>query len=91
MFVPMNILTWIIIGGGAGLLAGVVIKGTGFGIVGDIVIGIIGAFVGGVFMNLIGQNGFTGLNWWSLMVSFIGAVVLLSITRLLRGNRVSRA
>lgn len=90
MTIPMNVLVWIIVGGGAGLLASLLVKGTGFGIIGDIIIGVIGAFVGGVFMNLIGHTGFTGFNWWSLMVAFIGAVVLLGITRMLRGGRVAR-
>lgn len=89
--IPTNILIWVVVGGGAGVLAGLLVKGTGLGVVGDIVIGIIGAIVGGFLMSMIGYAGFTGFNWWSLVVSFIGAVVLLAIARLLRGGRTKNA
>jgi uncharacterized membrane protein YeaQ/YmgE (transglycosylase-associated protein family) len=91
MFIPMNILAWIVVGGGAGLLASLVVKGSGFGLVGDIIIGVIGAFLASLFMNLIGRTGFTGFNWLSLLVAFIGAVVLLGITRMVRSNRTAHA
>ncbi|HEY7781901.1 MAG TPA: GlsB/YeaQ/YmgE family stress response membrane protein [Ktedonobacterales bacterium] len=82
----MNILAWIIIGGLAGLLAGVVIRGSGLGIVGDIILGIVGAFVGGVIFSLFGSTGFTGFNLWSLLVAFVGAVVLLLIVKAINGS-----
>ncbi len=74
-----NLLIWIIVGLIAGWLAGVVVRGGGFGVVGDIVIGIIGAFLGGLlFSSLgIGAYGIVG----SIVVAFIGAVVLLLILR----------
>ena len=89
MFVPQNILVWIVVGGGAGLLAGVLIKGTGFGMLGDIVVGIVGALLGGFLMTLLGHAAFTGFNLWSFVVSFLGAVILLAIARMFNGGRRS--
>ncbi len=80
----MDILTWLIVGLVAGVLASVVMGGTGYGIIGDIIIGIIGAFVGGwLFAQLGVSTPFGGLPG-TIFVAFIGAVVLLFILRLLR-------
>ena len=80
-----SLLTWIIVGLIAGVLASLVAKG-GFGIVGDIIIGIIGAFVGGwIFARLGTAAPFGGLAG-VIFVAFIGAVVLLFILRLIRGS-----
>jgi uncharacterized membrane protein YeaQ/YmgE (transglycosylase-associated protein family) len=87
MFIPTNILVWIVVGGGAGVLAGFLVKGTGLGILADIVVGILGALLGGFLMSLIGHAGFTGFNLWSLVVSFIGAVILLALVRVVGGGR----
>ncbi|HEV7505208.1 MAG TPA: GlsB/YeaQ/YmgE family stress response membrane protein [Thermoanaerobaculia bacterium] len=79
----MDILTWIIVGLIAGVLASLVAKG-GFGIVGDIIIGIVGAFVGGwIFRQMHWHTPFTGLAG-VIFVAFIGAVVLIFILRLIR-------
>lgn len=86
----MWILAWIIIGGIAGWLAGLVVQGTGLGILGDIIVGIVGAFIGGLIMALLGFGGFTGFNIWSLIVAFIGAVILLLIVKAINGRRVTR-
>jgi len=56
-------------------------SGRSQGLLMDIVIGIVGAFVGGFLFNLIGFAGVTGFNIWSLFVAFIGAIVLLGIGR----------
>jgi uncharacterized membrane protein YeaQ/YmgE (transglycosylase-associated protein family) len=77
----MNILLWIILGAVAGWLAGVFMKSDN-STVGDIVLGIIGAFVGGFVMNQFGQPGVTGFNFYSLFVAVIGAVVVIFIGRL---------
>ncbi len=90
MIDPMTVVIWVIIGGGAGLLASALVKGTGLGFLGDIIVGVIGAFVGGFFMTLIGHQAFTGFNLWSFFVSFIGAVALLAIVRLIRGSRIAK-
>lgn len=81
----MDILTWLIVGLVAGVLASLVAGGTGYGILGDIVVGIVGAFVGGwVFNALHVGTPFGGLAG-TIFVAFIGAVVLLLILRLIRG------
>jgi len=85
----MVILAWTIIGGIAGWLASLVVRGTGLGLLGDIIVGIVGAFIGGLIVSLFGGGGFSGFNLWSLFVAFIGAVVLLYIVRLFAGRRTT--
>jgi uncharacterized membrane protein YeaQ/YmgE (transglycosylase-associated protein family) len=87
----MNILAWIIIGGIAGWLASLLVRGTGLGIIGDIIVGIIGAVVGSFLLTVVlpGTFSFTGFNWGSLIIAFIGAVILLFIVRLVRGRSAS--
>jgi uncharacterized membrane protein YeaQ/YmgE (transglycosylase-associated protein family) len=70
------------IGALAGWLAGMVMKGSGFGLLGDIVVGILGAFIGGFLLSLF-HIAFYGLAG-SLLSAFIGAVVLLAIVRLIK-------
>jgi uncharacterized membrane protein YeaQ/YmgE (transglycosylase-associated protein family) len=78
-----SLLTWIIVGLIAGVLASLVAKG-GFGLVGDIIIGIIGAFVGSwIFRQMHWHTPFSGLAG-VIFVAFIGAVVLIFILRLIR-------
>ncbi len=79
----MGWLAWIIIGAIAGWLASIVMgTNRSQGLLMDVIVGIIGAFIGGFLFNLIGAPGATGFNVWSLFVAFIGAVVLLAILRL---------
>ncbi|HEX2780530.1 MAG TPA: GlsB/YeaQ/YmgE family stress response membrane protein [Gemmatimonadaceae bacterium] len=79
----MDLLTWIIVGLVAGVLASFVM-GEGYGIIGDIIIGIIGAFVGGwVFRTLGVHSPLSGLAG-TILVAFVGAVVLLFVLRLIR-------
>ncbi|HEY4590812.1 MAG TPA: GlsB/YeaQ/YmgE family stress response membrane protein [Thermoanaerobaculia bacterium] len=79
----MGILTWIIVGLVAGVLASFVVGG-GYGLLGDIIIGIIGAFLGGwIFQKMGWHTPFGGLAG-TIFVAFIGAVVLLLILRLIR-------
>jgi uncharacterized membrane protein YeaQ/YmgE (transglycosylase-associated protein family) len=78
-----TIVIWLLVGAVAGFLAGVIVKGGGFGLVGDIVIGIIGAFVGGWLLPRLGIH--LGVGLVSIIASAtIGAVVLLLILRLVR-------
>lgn len=83
----MEILTWMIVGLVAGVLASLVVGGVGYGIIGDIVIGVVGAFVGGFLFRQAGWlapfNGLAGV----IFIAFIGAVVLLAILHLIRGAR----
>jgi len=81
----MDILTWLIVGLIAGVLAGLVVGG--YGLLADIVVGIVGAFVGGfIFRHAGWHTPFTGLAG-TIFVAFIGAVVLLVILRLLHRAR----
>jgi len=83
----MGLLTWIIVGLIAGVLASLIMGGTGYGIIGDIIIGIAGAFVGGwLFAKLGVSSAFAGLAG-TIFVAFIGAVVLLLILRMIRRPR----
>jgi uncharacterized membrane protein YeaQ/YmgE (transglycosylase-associated protein family) len=82
----MSIIAWLVVGLVAGVLASLVMGGTGYGIIGDIVIGIVGAFVGGwLFAKLGIASPFGGMGG-TIFVAFIGAVVLLFILRLIRGS-----
>ncbi len=82
----MSILIWLIVGLVAGVLASMVMGGTGYGIIGDIIIGIVGAFVGGWLFTKLGvSTPFAGLPG-TIFVAFIGAVVLLFVLRLLPGG-----
>lgn len=84
----MNILTWLVVGLIAGVLASLVMGGTGFGIIGDIIIGIVGAFIGGWLFGAMGVAVPLGGIAGTILVAFIGAVVLLFIIRLVkRGSK----
>lgn len=86
----MSFLAWIVVGLIAGVLASLVMGGTGYGIIGDIVIGIIGAFIGGWLFSTLGIATPMGGMAGTIFVAFIGAVVLLLVLRLIRrgGARV---
>lgn len=86
----MGILAWIIVGLIAGWLAGELMRGSGFGLLGDIIVGIVGALLGGFLASaLFGISApMTGINITSIIIAFLGAVVLLAILRLVRGARV---
>jgi uncharacterized membrane protein YeaQ/YmgE (transglycosylase-associated protein family) len=82
----MDILTWLIVGLVAGVLASLVVGSAG-GILVDIVIGIVGAFIGGWVFHAAGwHTPFTGLAG-TIFVAFIGAVILLVVLHLVRGRR----
>ncbi len=83
----MDLLTWIIVGLVAGVLASLVMGGTGYGIIGDIIIGIVGAFVGGWLFRSLGVTSPMGGLAGVIFVAFIGAMVLIFILRLIRGGR----
>lgn len=79
----MGILLWIIFGAIAGWIASLITK-SNTGLVLDIVIGIIGAIIGGWIMSALGSTGTTGFNLWSFLVAILGAVVLLVIVKAIR-------
>ena len=80
----MTFLTWLIVGLIAGVLASMVMGGTGYGLIGDIIIGIVGAFVGGWIFSALGVASPLGGLADTILVAFIGAVVLLFLIRLIR-------
>ena len=73
----MSILAWIILGLVSGFIASKIVNSRGEGVILDIVLGIVGAVVGGWLFNRFGHSGVSGLNLYSLMVAVVGAVVLL--------------
>ena len=81
----MTILSWIVVGLIAGFLAGVVVKGGGFGVIGDIIVGILGGLLGGwISVNLLNLGDMTGINLGSILIAFVGAVILLLVLRLIK-------
>jgi uncharacterized membrane protein YeaQ/YmgE (transglycosylase-associated protein family) len=78
------VLWWLVVGLIAGFLASLVMRGGGYGIVGDIVIGIVGAFIGGFLASLvgIGAGGLIG----TIIIAFIGACILIAILRAVSGG-----
>ena len=87
----MGWLVWIIVGGVVGWLASLVMTRR-LGLYSNVVIGIVGALLGGFLFNILGAPVVTGFNIWSLFAAFVGAVVLLSALRLLsRGSSLNTA
>ncbi len=88
----MSILAWIILGLLAGFIASQIVNRRGSGILLDIVLGIIGAIVGGWLFSLFGAREVTGLNLYSLIVAIIGSVVVLLLYHVLAdgGHTASR-
>ena len=81
----MGIMLWIIFRALAGWIASVIMKtDSNQGTMMDIIMGIVGAMVGGFLMNFFGQSGVTGFNFYSLVVSVIGAMVVIYIGRVMR-------
>lgn len=80
-----SILIFLIIGAVAGWLAGILIKGRGFGLIGDILVGIAGAFIGGFVLTFFGLASLIGAGViGAILVATIGAVILLSVITLLK-------
>jgi len=86
----MGILSWIVVGLIAGWLAGELMRGSGFGLIGNIIVGIVGGLLGGFLATALFNvpDPLNGINITSIIIAFLGAVVLLAILRLLRGARV---
>jgi uncharacterized membrane protein YeaQ/YmgE (transglycosylase-associated protein family) len=77
----MSIFAWLLLGLAAGFIASKLVSGSGKGLVVDMILGVVGAFVGGMAFNFFGQSGVTGLNLWSLFVSVAGAALVLIVYR----------
>ena len=79
----MHIMTWLILGLVSGFIASKLINRTGEGLILDIVLGVVGAFVGGfIFTRFFHAAGVSGLNLYSMFVAVVGAVVVLLLYRL---------
>jgi uncharacterized membrane protein YeaQ/YmgE (transglycosylase-associated protein family) len=83
----IGIIAWLFIGLISGYLASRVVNKAGEGMFLDIILGIVGAFLGGIIFRAIGSHGVSGFNIWSIFVAFVGAVVLLVIYHAIRGQR----
>jgi uncharacterized membrane protein YeaQ/YmgE (transglycosylase-associated protein family) len=76
----MGVISWVVLGLIAGFIASKIVNRTGSGLILDLVLGMVGAAVGGfIFSGLFGMSGVTGLNLWSIIVSVIGAAIVLWI------------
>jgi uncharacterized membrane protein YeaQ/YmgE (transglycosylase-associated protein family) len=84
---PGGIIAWLVVGLIAGWLAGLMMKGSGYGMLGDIIVGLIGSFLGGVMLSYFveGAAGF----WGSILVAFIGACVLIFLVRMISGRQAA--
>jgi uncharacterized membrane protein YeaQ/YmgE (transglycosylase-associated protein family) len=83
----MSILAWVLLGLISGFIASKIVNKQGEGFLVDMVLGIVGAMVGGEIFNHLGEAGVTGFNIWSVFVAVIGAVVVLFLYHLLTGRR----
>ena len=84
----MGVISWIVIGLIAGFLGKLIMPGRDpGGFIITIVLGMLGALVGGFAIQLIGGVGVTGFNIWSILVATLGAIILLAIYRVLAGSR----
>ncbi|HSP09483.1 MAG TPA: GlsB/YeaQ/YmgE family stress response membrane protein [Candidatus Dormibacteraeota bacterium] len=87
----MNILVWIIVGAIAGFVAGKVVTGRGMGLLWDIVVGIVGAFLGGWLASLAGIGVSTGtFTIGGILAAIVGAIILLAAFKLLTGRGTLR-
>ena len=84
----MGILSWLLLGLVAGFIGSKLVNKSGEGLIIDIVLGVIGAVVGGFIFSFFGHSGVTGLNLYSLLVAVIGAVVVLLIYHAVVRRRV---
>jgi uncharacterized membrane protein YeaQ/YmgE (transglycosylase-associated protein family) len=83
----MSILAWIVLGLIAGFIGSKIVNKSGEGLILDIVLGIVGAVVGGYLFTLFGAAPVTGLNLYSLLVAIVGAVVVLVVYHMITGSR----
>jgi uncharacterized membrane protein YeaQ/YmgE (transglycosylase-associated protein family) len=85
----MGLLAWIVVGLIAGWLASQVMRGGGYGLIGDIIVGVVGALIGGflaaTLLNM--PDAVNGINVNSILVAFVGAVILIALLRAVSGRR----
>ena len=80
----MSFITWIVLGLIAGFIASKIVNNQGEGLLLDIVLGIVGAVVGGWLFALLGASGVSGVNLYSLLVAVVGAIVVLFVYHAIR-------
>jgi len=81
-----NLLVWIIVGGLAGWLAGNIMQGRGFGCIGNVVVGLVGAVIGGYVFDALKVHPFAGmLN--TVVTAFVGAVIFLAVVNIFSRKR----
>jgi uncharacterized membrane protein YeaQ/YmgE (transglycosylase-associated protein family) len=85
----MSIIAWVILGLIAGFIASKIVNKSGEGFFLDIVLGIVGAIVGGFIFSLFGAGGVTGFNLYSMVVAIIGAIVVLVAYHAIAGQRAT--
>ena len=83
----MSIFAWIVLGGIAGWIGSLLVNKSGEGLFRDILLGIVGAVIGGWIFGAMGSTGVTGLNLWSLFVAVAGSVVFLVVYHAVFGAR----
>ena len=83
----MSIVAWILLGLLSGFIASKLVNGSGEGLLLDMLLGVVGAFVGGAAFHLVGQTGVTGFNLWSVFVSVLGSILVLVAYHAIRGRR----
>ena len=86
----MSIIAWIVLGLIAGFIASRIVNKRGEGVLVDIILGIVGALVGGWLFRIFGMSGVTGFNVYSLLVAVGGAIVVLFIYHAITGSRSTR-
>jgi uncharacterized membrane protein YeaQ/YmgE (transglycosylase-associated protein family) len=84
----MSFIAWIVLGLVSGFIASKLVNNSGEGVILDIVLGVVGALVGGWLFNEFGMRGVTGVNLYSMLVAVVGAVVVLFIYHALVRRRV---
>jgi uncharacterized membrane protein YeaQ/YmgE (transglycosylase-associated protein family) len=85
----MGVLSWILVGLIAGYLGSRIVNKSGEGFIRDVILGIIGALVGGSIFTRLGYAGVTGVNLWSILVAVIAAVIVLVIYHAVMGTRAT--
>lgn len=80
----MSILAWLVLGVVAGFIASKIVNKSGEGLIRDLILGVVGAVVGGWIMETFGKAGVTGLNIYSFVVAILGAVVVLVVFHAIR-------
>jgi uncharacterized membrane protein YeaQ/YmgE (transglycosylase-associated protein family) len=85
-----GVIAWVVVGLIGGYLASRVVNKTGEGTLRDMILGIVGGVVGGIIFRSLGGHGVTGFNLWSILVAFVGGVVVLLVYHAAFGQKASR-